>query len=140
MSKSAQAVGSKFVERASAASGDYVKGAQETTKDQSALAIAAVPRMKLALNKAIDSGRVAKGLQKSGKGGWLQGVATKGQERFGSGVANSMNKYVTNSAPYDTARNAAASLPRGEKGSATNISRVTAVVNALRTQKVGSAS
>lgn len=137
--KSAQSVGQKFVERAGAASGDYVKGARETSKDQAALAIAAVPRMKLALNKAIDSGRVAKGLQKSGKGGWLSGVTSKGEERFGPGVAVSMGKYVQNSAPYDSARNASASMPRGEKGSATNIAKVSAVVAALRTVKTGSA-
>lgn len=138
--KSAQSVGQKFVERAGAASGDYVKGARETSKDQSALAIAAIPRMKLALNKAIDSGRVQKGLSASGKNGWLDGVTKKGEERFGSGVAVSMNKYVTNSSKYDGARNAAASLPRGEKGSATNLAKVTAVVTALRTAKVGSAA
>lgn len=137
--KTAQSVAQKFVERAAAATGDYVKGAQDTQKDQSALAIAAVPRMKLAINKAIDSGRVAKGLQKSGKAGWLGGVVSKGQERFGQGVAVSMQKYATNSAVYDTARNAAASMPRGEKGSATNLAKVAAVVNALRVAKTGSA-
>lgn len=138
--KTAQSVGQKFVERASAASGDYVKGARETSKDQSALAIQAIPRMKLALNKAIDSGRVAKGLSASGKNGWLEGVTKKGEERFGSGVAVSMGKYVTNSSKYDSARNASASMPRGEKGSATNLAKVTTVVNALRVAKTGSAS
>ena len=138
--KSAQSVGQKFVERAGAASGDYVKGAKETSKDQSALAIAAIPRMKLALNKAIDSGRVAKNLAASGKAGWLNGVTTKGEERFGAGVAVSMQKYVSNSSKYDTARNVSASMPRGEKGSVTNLAKVSAVVNALRIAKTGSIS
>lgn len=138
--KSAQSVGQKFVERAANASGDYLKGAQETSKDQSSLAVAAIPRMKTALNKAIDSGRVAKGLQASGKSGWLKGIVDKGQERFAGGVSASLGKYVTNSGRYDSARNASASMPKGDKGSATNLAKVAAVVNALRVAKTGSAA
>ena len=137
--KSASSVAQKFVERAGNAAADYGKGASETQKDQAALAIAAVPRMKTAINKAIDSGRVASGLQRSGKAGWLRGVTIKGVERFGPGVAASMAAYATNSGAYDAARGAAGSLPRGDKGSAQNLSRVAAVVNALRAKKVGSA-
>lgn len=136
--KSAQSVGQKFVERASAASSDYVKGANETGKDQSALAVAAKDRMLSALTKSVTSGRWAKNLSAAGKGAWLKGVTGKGANRFGEGVSDSLSKYVTNSGKYDSARGAAASLPRGEKGSATNIARVTAVVNSLRTAKVGS--
>jgi len=139
MPKSAQSVGQKFVDRASAASGDYVKGARETSKDPIALAVAAIPRMKIALNKAIDSGRLGRRLQEAGKTGWLHGIEKKGESRFGEGVSASMAKYVQNSSKYDGARNASASLPRGEKGSATNLAKVTAVVNALRSAKVGSA-
>ncbi len=138
MSKSAQSVAQKFVDRASAASQDYLKGAQETSKDQSALAIAAIPRMQSAIVKAITSGRVAKGLQASGKSGWLKGIADKGANRFAEGVSTSMGKYAVNSGKYDGARNVAANMPTGEKGSATNLAKVAAVVSALRTAKVGS--
>ena len=140
MAKTAQSVVQKFIERAGAASADYVKGARETTKDQSARAIAAIPQMKLAINAAIDKGFVAKGLIKSGKAGWLDGVTKKGEQRFGPGVAVSGQKYVTESSRYDTARGAADAMPRGAKGSATNLAKVTAVVNALRAVKVGSSA
>jgi hypothetical protein len=130
--KSASASAQKFVERASAASGDYVKGAQETTKDQAARAIAAAPIYAAQVTAAITKGSYAKGLQKSGKSGWLDGVTKRGGERFAGGVADSAQKYASESAKFDGARAAADSLPRGAKGSETNFARVKAVVSALR--------
>ncbi len=135
MAKSASQSGQKFVDRASAASGDYVSGAESTSKDQAAAAIAAAPIYQQAVTAAISKGSYAKGLQKSGKQGWLAGVKAKGGERFAGGVAASMQKYVTNSAPFDAARNAASALPRGLKGSETNLARVKAVVVAQRAVK-----
>ena len=137
--KTASQVSKKWGERASNASGDYVSGAQNTTKDQAALAKAAIPFMKAGINRAIDSGRVARGLDASGKAGWARGIQVKGGSRYSEVVstADAQSKYSTNSGRYDGARNAAASLPRGEKGSAQNLTRVSAVVNALRKEKVG---
>lgn len=135
MAKTAQQASQKFVERASGAAGDYVAGAEQTSKDQAAAAIAAAPIYAAALQASIAKGSYAKGLGKSGKAGWLAGVKSKGGERFAGGVANSASKYATNSAPFDGARNAAASLPRGLKGSETNLARVKAVVSALRAVK-----
>lgn len=137
MSKSASSSSQKYADRAGAASGDYVKGAQETSKDQSAAAIAAAPIYAQAVQAAITSGSYAKGLQKSGKQGWLAGVTSKGGNRYGEGVSGAAPKYATESGKYDSARNAAASLPRGIKGSPQNITRVTAVVTALRAAKTG---
>lgn len=135
--KSASQSSQKYADRAGAASGDYVKGAQETTKDQSAAAIAAAPIFAQAMQQAITNGSFAKGLQKSGKAGWLKGVTEKGGNRYGEGVSNAAPRYAVESGKFDSARGAAASLPRGIKGSPQNIGRVTAVVNALRSQKVG---
>lgn len=138
--KTASASVTKFIERAGAASGDYVKGAQETSKDQSARAIAAKAIYQSSLTKSFARGSYEKGLQKSGKSGWLKGITDKGGNRFGEGVATSGSRYATESGKYDSARAAADNMPRGEKGSATNLAKVSAVVTALRTQKVGSAS
>lgn len=137
--KSASSVAGKWGSRASGASNDYIEGAKTTSKDQAELAIKSIPNMKSAINKAIDSGRVERGLKKSGKAGWQRAVETKGGTRYSEGVTNAdaQAKYSTNSGAYDTARNSASNLPRGEKGSATNLNRVTAVVNALRKQKLG---
>lgn len=138
--KSAQSVAEKFVTRAGAATQDYVSGSEQSSKDQSVAAIAAKQVYQQALTASFGRDAYAKGLAKSGKAGWLGGVRTKGQERFGSGVANAGSKYATNSARFDSARGAAANLPRGVKGSPTNLARVSAVVNALRTAKVGTSA
>lgn len=135
--KTASESAKKFVERAGAASGDYVSGAQSTTKDQSAAAIAAAPNYNAGVQAAIARGAYAKGLQTSGKAGWLKGVTEKGANRFAEGVSSGAQKYATNSGKYDGARGAAASLPRGPKGSEANFLRSKTVGQALRKQKVG---
>ena len=137
MAKSASASASKFVERAGAASGDYVSGAQATTKDQAAAAIAGKANWAAGIQAAITGGRYEKGLSASGKSGWLKGVTEKGGNRFAEGVSAGASKYATNSGKYDSARTAADSLPRGPKGSEQNFARAKAVGQALRNLKVG---
>ena len=137
--KTASQVAQKYAERAANAAGDYVAGAQSTTKDQAAAAIAAKTIYQQALTASFGRGSYEKGLGKSGKSGWLRGVVEKGGERFGPGAAASAGNYATESGRFDGARGAANSLPRGLKGSDTNIARVRAVVSALRTVKVGAA-
>lgn len=134
--RSAQESAQKFVDRASSASGEYVKGATSTSKDQSARAIGAKKIYQDALTASFTRDSYAKGLQKSGKAGWLDGVTKKGSERYAGGVAVSAGKYATNSGKYDTARMAADNMPRGLKGSQTNLDRVKTVVTALRAVKV----
>ena len=133
--RTAQESAEKFVSRASGASGDYVKGAQSTTKDQSARAIGAKKIYQDALTQSFTRDSYAKGLQRSGKAGWLEGVTKKGGDRYAGGVAVSASKYATNSGKYDTARQAAENMPRGLKGSQTNLDRVKTVVTALRAVK-----
>lgn len=135
--KTASQSASKFVERAGAASGDYVSGAESTSKDQAALAVQGAANWKAGLNAAMQAGRYEKGLQQSGKSGWLKGIKEKGANRFAEGVASGASKYATNSGKYDSARQAADSLPRGPKGSEQNFARAKAVGQALRKAKVG---
>lgn len=137
MAKSAAQSREKFVTRAGAASQDYVQGAESTTKDQSAAAVAAAPNYAAGVQAAIGRGAYQKGLQASGKAGWLKGVKEKGGNRFAEGVASGADKYVANSSKYDGARNSAASLPRGPKGSEANFLRSKTVGMNLRKQKVG---
>ncbi len=134
--KTASQSSQKFVERAGAAAGDYVTGAQSTSKDQAQLAVAAKSIWQQALTASFSRGSFEKGLAASGKNGWLAGITSKGAANYGTGVSASAAKYATNSGKYDTARNAAASLPRGAKGSAGNLARVSAVVNALHSAKI----
>jgi hypothetical protein len=82
----AGAIASRWVTRTSAASQDYVDGVTNTDKDPAALAIAAIPRMRSRVLEAIDTGKVAAGLRRSGKAGWIAAVQAKGAANFSSGV------------------------------------------------------
>ena len=134
----ANTASTKWAQRAGNASGDYKDGVMNTTKDQSAAAIAAKSIYAAGVQQAITKGSYEKGLAKSGKAGWQKGVEEKGAANYGTGVMSSgaLSKYATNSGKFDSARNAAASLPRGAKGSAGNLARVTAVANSLHALKV----
>lgn len=91
----AGSVASKWVTRTSAASQDYVDGVTNTTKDPAALAIAAIPRMRARVLEAIDTGKVADGLRKSGKAGWIAAVQAKGAANFVAGVSAAEQKVAT---------------------------------------------
>lgn len=138
--KTASQASGKWQGNSQNGAGNYVAGAQGTTKDQSALAIAAKANWKAGLDAAVAADSFAKGLQRSGKSGWLAGVEEKGAQNYGTGVGTSAakQKYETNSGRYDAARGAAASVARGPKGSAGNLQRVAAVMNAERKVKTGS--
>lgn len=136
--KSASMSGAKWAQRAGSAGSSYSQGARETTKDQAAAAIAAKSIYQQALTESFSRDAFSKGLQKSGKAGWLAGVTQKGENNYGVGVTapGSLSKYTSESARFDSARNAASGVARGPKGSPQNLSRVTAVVNALRAVKI----
>lgn len=136
--KSANEAVIKWQQRAAGAGGDYAEGAKTTDKDQAQRAIAAKTIYQQALTESFGRDAYAKGLQKSGKAGWLAGVEQKGVNNYSTGVSAEIarSKYVTNSSRYDSARKAADNIPRGPKGSAANLNRVAAVANALRAIKV----
>jgi len=92
---SAQEVAAKWAARAGSASQDYVDGAQRTDKDPTALAIAAIPRMRSEIIAAIDSGRVAAGLRRIGKQGWLEAIQTKGAANYATGVSQAEGKVAS---------------------------------------------
>lgn len=96
---SAQEFADKWASRSANAASDYVAGAERTDKDPTALAIAAIPRMKMRVIEAIDSGRVAAGLRRSGKQGWLEGVRGKGSQNYSTGVNNAKDKVAAAAGP-----------------------------------------
>ena len=135
--KTASQSASKFASRAAGASGDYVEGSRTTTKDQASAAIAAKEVYKQSLQESFTRDAYSKGLSRSGKAGWVKGVTEKGGNRFAEGVSQGEARYATESAKYDGARAAAASMPRGIKGSETNFARSKAVALAQRAVKTG---
>lgn len=135
----ASTAATKWQRNAGLAGSSYLAGAQGTTKDQSAAAIAAKSNWQAGLTAAFSAGSFEKGLQRSGKQGWINGIQQKGEANYtqGVGAAASASKYSTNSGRFDAARGAAASSPRGPKGSPGNLQRVALVANAEHAAKVG---
>jgi hypothetical protein len=73
----------KWKTNTAAAAQRWAQNAEQTPVDPTALAIQAIPYMQARFNDAVNSGRVANGLRRSGKGGWLKGIqsAVFGQVR-----------------------------------------------------------
>lgn len=76
----------KYARNAANAAPDYVKGATSTDKDPTALAVAAKDKWSARLAEQGTKDKYARRLAAAGKNGWLQGVKTKGNERYASGV------------------------------------------------------
>lgn len=100
----ANAVYTKWSSRTSAAQQDYVTGVETTTKDPTALAIAAQPRMRANVIAAIDSGKWANKLRAKGKTGWQDAVKAKANN-FSNGVAAAQTAFVSAFGPLLTYEN-----------------------------------
>lgn len=88
------AAAAKWARNASAASADFVEGAQRTDKDPTALAIQNKSRALAGYQDAINSGRWEQALRSAGKSGWLEGIVTKGATNYANGVQQSEAKVA----------------------------------------------
>jgi hypothetical protein len=90
----AQSVATKWVQRTSAASQDYISGVQNTDKDPTALAIASGPRYLQRVQEAFNSGKWANGLRRVGKAGWQSATVAKAGN-FATGVSAAEAKVAS---------------------------------------------
>lgn len=84
----------KWARNASAASQDFVEGAQRTDKDPTALAIQNKQRALSGYTDAITSGRWEQALRAAGKAGWVEGIVTKGAANYATGVQQAEQKVA----------------------------------------------
>jgi hypothetical protein len=90
---SASAAATKWSSRTQAAQQDYVDGVQNTTKDPTALAVAAGQRYISRVTEAFNSGKWANGLRRITQADWKRITADKAGA-FSSGVAASESKVA----------------------------------------------
>jgi hypothetical protein len=77
----------KWKTNTAAAAQRWAKNAEATPVDPTALAIQSIPYMQQRFNDAVNSGRVANGLRRAGKQGWLDGIKTaETSGKFAAGV------------------------------------------------------
>ena len=81
-----------YTQSAPRAATAWAEGIQTTTKDQAALAVAAIPRMVQGFNDAANSGRIASGLQRGGTSYWKSQSQAK-QGAFSLGIQNGAGNF-----------------------------------------------
>ena len=126
--------GANYTASSARAQTAYTEGVNATTKDQAALAVAAIPRMVAGFNQAASSGRIASGLQRGGTAYWKSQTVLKAGA-YSLGITNGANNY--NAAAQKIGafmQSAVPSLPpRGDINQ--NLQRGNALALALHAQK-----
>ena len=85
----------KWKTNTAGAAQSWAKNAEQTPVDPTALAIQAIPYMQARFNDAVNSGRVANGLRRAGKGGWLQGInSAAASGKFAAGINGADAKFT----------------------------------------------
>lgn len=134
--KSLDRIGEKWSRVTQAATQDYTAGIDNPRTDWAQAALKAEPNFIAGVQAAISRKSFGKGVTKAGTAKWQQNARDKGAPRFAQGVQVARPAYEEGFAPY---RQVIANLnlpPRGPKGDASNINRVTAVTQALRAEKL----
>lgn len=91
-----QTVLTKWKTNTAGAAQRWATNSEATQADPTALAINAIPYMQSQFNAAVSEGRVANGLRRAGKQGWLQGINAAVQSgKFAAGVNGADAKFTT---------------------------------------------
>jgi len=83
---------SRWQSSASSAQTRFTEGVQATTKDPTALAVAAQAKLLAGFNDSVNSGRWARNLQAVGGAGWKSATVAKANN-YSTGIAAGVNKY-----------------------------------------------
>lgn len=135
--KSVDAAAAKYVSRASAAAPDYTNGVNNPRRDWAQSTSAADTTWASGVQQAVSNGSFKKGVNAAGTAKWQTKAATVGSQRFSSGVNAAKGDYQARVQPYFDVLANLNLPPRQPKGDPSNINRVAAVAQALRTKKLG---
>ena len=116
MAKTLQQTVANFTGSAPRAQTNWLAGVEATTVDPTALAAAAGQAAVANYTQAWTSGRVAQGLARAGKQGWINGARAK-QQNYATGISNAGPAYqsaMTQWLPIiDNAAQTVKSMPSG---------------------------
>lgn len=85
----------KWKQNTAGAAQKWATNSESTQVDPTALAINAIPYMQSQFNAAVNDGRVANGLRRAGKQGWLTGIqAAVASGKFAAGVNGADSKFT----------------------------------------------
>lgn len=131
------AYASKYATRAQAAVNDYTAGVNAST-GQAAAAVAAADKWQQGVSAASAKAAFVAKINAAGDAAWKNGVATKGQARYGPGVAAGQNKWAASVGKFFAAMKGVSLPPRGLRGSAQNAQISATIQAALHAAKTGS--
>lgn len=106
----------------------WAANSEATQVDPTALAIQQIPFMQSQFNDAVNSGRVANGLRRAGKQGWVTGIqAAASSGKFAAGVNGADAKFQAGfGALLADERNGLAQLPTDTSSKAARRARLIA--------------
>ena len=118
----------KWKTNTGAAAQRWATNSEATQADPTALAINAIPYMQAQFNAAVNDGRVANGLRRAGKSGWLAGIQSAvSSGKFAAGVAGADAKFTQGFGTLLTdERNGLAQLPTDTSTAAARRARLIA--------------
>lgn len=88
----AQTAAQRYVQGASQGQQRFVEGVQSTSKDPTALAVAAQGKLVANFNAAVQAGKFARGLSRVGKAGWQAATVAKASN-YATGIQAGASKY-----------------------------------------------
>lgn len=127
----------KFVQRASAAAGDYKSGVEASGQDWESNTKASEDNYAAGVQAAIGDKRFGKGVANAGAAKFTSRAASLGAQRYPTGVGAAEGDWAKGSQPYLDALKSIDLPPRRPKGDPGNQARAQAVAVKLRMMKVG---
>jgi len=126
----------RWTRRTAAASPDYQRGVETTSKDWSGAAVAAGPSYRQAVTAAAAAGRFEKGVTKAGTAKWKKNTVEKGPARYAQGAAVAGPEFQAGIGPYLELIGRTDLPARRPAGDPSNIGRITPITQALHTLKM----
>jgi hypothetical protein len=139
MAKKVKAVAdaaTKFVNRASAAGGDYKTGVSNAGQTWADHTSQATDTYAAGVQAAIGRGAFGKGVQKAGPQKYQTNASTKGANHYPEGIRGGQQAYQQNASPYFDALSGIVYPPRRPRGDPANQARSIIVQTTLHTKRV----
>lgn len=127
----------KFVQRASAAAGDYKSGVEAAGQDWATNTAAAGDNYAAGVTAAIGDKRFERGVSEAGAAKFTARAGSLGAQRYPSGVGAAEGDWAKGAQRFLDVLKGLALPPRRPKGDPGNQARANAVAVALRAAKVG---
>jgi hypothetical protein len=130
---------SKWQTRAGGAGQDYVNGINNPKRPQAQTAAAAAPQWAAGVSAAVTNGTFARNVLAAAQK-YITNATGKGAARYPSGIQAGVNDFQNGITPVINLLSNLQLPPRATKGDPSNISRVSAVDQALHQWKISQAT